>query len=341
MGCCGNSRSKTRRWSWIILLAVVVIVILVAVLSDARGQTPNDGAVATVTNQTCPVMTDEPVDPQQWIEYQGERVYFCCRMCKRKFERHPEVYLANLPQFAIAETDTASPDESHGHTDDHTDGPSEATNGPSHGHGETEPDHAPASDGHGHDGPSAGVDSHEDEGHGHAASSDALSHGEEAEHDHAAHDRSGSQTGLAKIIGWLGNFHPPSVNFPIALLLSGAMAELLLMFTGRSFFDAAARFCIWLGTLSTVPAVILGWFFAGFRLSDPDWIMTVHRWLGTATGVWAIMLLLLCIAAHRTNGQGRRWLPWYRLALFVGALAVAANGFFGGAMIYGLDHYAW
>lgn len=34
-------------------------------------------------------------------------------------------------------------------------------------------------------------------------------------------------------------------------------------------------------------------------------------------------------------------IPWYRLALFIGATAVAANGFLGGAMIYGLDHYAW
>lgn len=81
----------------------------------------------------------------------------------------------------------------------------------------------------------------------------------------------------------------------------------------------------------------MGWFFAGFRLTDPDWIMTVHRWLGTAAGIWAMLVLVLCIVTYRSVA----WKPWYRLALFIGAAAVAANGFFGGAMVYGLDHYAW
>lgn len=341
MGCCSNSKSKTRRWSWIILIGIVAIVILVAVLSGARGQTPAESATPAINNKMCPVMTDETIDPEQWVEHEGNRVYFCCRMCKRKFERDPEAYLANLPQFAKIAADSVSPDDGHGHTDNTAKGSSQATKTETHVHGESQPDHAAASDDHSHDGHSASTDRREGDGHDHAASTDRDSHGEEAKHDHAAHEHCDGQTGLAKLVGWLGNFHPPSINFPIALLMSGAFAELLLMVTGRSYFDAAARFCVWLGTLSTIPAVLLGWFFAGFRLSDPDWIMTVHRWLGTAVGVWAILILLLCIAAHRGDGKGMRWRPSYRLALFLGAAAVTANGFFGGAMIYGLDHYAW
>lgn len=48
------------------------------------------------------------------------------------------------------------------------------------------------------------------------------------------------------------------------------------------------------------------------------------------------------MAAHRTYGselgEGR---TAYRLALLLAVLFVAANAYFGGAMIYGLDHYAW
>ncbi|MBN4061270.1 YHS domain-containing protein [bacterium AH-315-I18] len=250
-----------------------------------------------LTNKTCPVTTDEAVDPQQWIDYQGKRVYFCCQMCKRKFERNPETYLPNLPQFADAAMDT---------------------------HGEH--DHTAIAEAGPH--------------------TDALQQRDEnseeaAEHDHSAHKNGSDQGGLAKLISWLGKSHPPSVHFPIALLISAAVAELLLMVTGRSLFESAARFCVWLGSISTLGAVTLGWFFAGFRLSDPDWIMTVHRWLGTGVGFLAILILALCIAADRPGVQQKRWKLWYRLTLFTGAVAVAANGFFGGAMIYGLNHYAW
>lgn len=329
MDCCGKRR---RRWAWVILLAVVVIVVLLAMLSDARGQTPANGAPAAITNQTCPVTIDEPIDPEQWIEYEGQRIYFCCRMCKRKFEREPQAYLVNLPQFA---------EES-----------AMVNGGTVPGDGQE----ADAHGGHAHEADAqTGHDAESDHAHGHAASTGdhastaalagngALTVGddESSEHDHAAHEPGSGQASLTKLVYWLGNFHPPSVNFPIALLLSGAIAELLLMVTGRSLFEAAARFCVWLGSVSTMGAVLLGWFFAGFKLSDPDWIMTVHRWLGTAAGVWAILILVLCMAAHQREDRSRRWKPWYRLTLFVGAAAVAANGFFGGAMIYGLDHYAW
>lgn len=326
MDCC--SKSKARRWPWIILLIVVAIVVLLTVLSEAKGQPLDNDAASVITNKTCPVTVGEPVDPEQWVEYQGQRVYFCCRMCKRKFEREPEKYLANLPHIAIGaaagQTDPGGHADEHGHDNDvgQADEPAAHDAGSKHTHAAAPEDH---------------TSSVTEGGHGKSAADSE----ESAEHDHAAHEHGGEQTGLVKLISWLGNFHPPSVNFPIALLINGALAELLFMITGRSLFAAAARFCVWLGSVSTIGAVILGWFFAGFRWTDPDWIMTVHRWLGTAAGIWVIMVLTLCIAAYQSDGRGRRWLPWYRLTLFIGALAVAANGFFGGAMIYGLDHYAW
>jgi uncharacterized membrane protein len=123
------------------------------------------------------------------------------------------------------------------------------------------------------------------------------------------------------------------VHFPIAMLIGAALAEVLLMSTGREIFQQAARFCVWIGALSAVPTAVLGWCFGGFQVADDEWILTVHRWLGTLTASWAIALL--AIREHR-GGQRS-----YRPLVFIGAALAMATGFFGGAMIYGLDHYAW
>ena len=89
--------------------------------------------------------------------------------------------------------------------------------------------------------------------------------------------------GVPPLLAWIGRFHPPLVHFPIALLSAAALAELLLVATGKAFFDSAVRFCVWGGALGAVGAALLGWLFGGFRVVDDEWVMTSHRWLGTAT----------------------------------------------------------
>jgi YHS domain-containing protein len=48
----------------------------------------------------CPI-TGKPIDKEKryWTMYKGKRVYFCCSMCKAEFEKDPEKYIKNLPQF--------------------------------------------------------------------------------------------------------------------------------------------------------------------------------------------------------------------------------------------------
>ena len=48
---------------------------------------------------TCPV-TGEAIDKNVFVEYKGKKVYFCCAMCKPKFEADPNKYISKLPQFA-------------------------------------------------------------------------------------------------------------------------------------------------------------------------------------------------------------------------------------------------
>ncbi len=142
--------------------------------------------------------------------------------------------------------------------------------------------------------------------------------------------------GVPRPLAWLGKFHPPAVNFPIAMFTAAALSELLLMRTGRELFFHATRFSVWVGSLGALAAATLGWFFAGFRLADEEWLMTTHRWLGTSASAWALWVLFLCERAYRKAER-----KTFRLALFSATALVTTTGFFGGALLYGLDHYAW
>ncbi len=57
--------------------------------------------VAAVAGEqtTCPVMGN-PIDKNIFIEYQGKKVYFCCKGCPDVFKADPAKYIAKLPQFA-------------------------------------------------------------------------------------------------------------------------------------------------------------------------------------------------------------------------------------------------
>ncbi len=60
----------------------------------------NASAQMQVTNEYCPVIPDEKVDPSISVEYKGQKVYLCCNMCRKDFLENPEAYIGNLPQFA-------------------------------------------------------------------------------------------------------------------------------------------------------------------------------------------------------------------------------------------------
>jgi mono/diheme cytochrome c family protein/uncharacterized membrane protein len=142
-----------------------------------------------------------------------------------------------------------------------------------------------------------------------------------------------------KLLGWLGRFHPATVHFPVALLTAAAVAELLGMATGKRSFDAITRYCVWFGALTAVAAGVLGWLLGGFSLTDASWILMTHRWLGTSTVACAVLVLGLSELSHRSDQRRNR--IGFRIVLFAGAILVLVTGFFGGAVVNGLDHYTW
>jgi hypothetical protein len=84
--------------------------------------------------------------------------------------------------------------------------------------------------------------------------------------------------------------------------------------------------------------VVLGWLHAqaGHGASSPG-VLGLHRWLGTAAGLWAVAVAVL---GERDARCGVR--SWgVRVLVFVGALLVALAGHFGGSLVHGAGFFDW
>ncbi len=268
----------------------------------ARAGALEDAVAPRPINVYCPVQPDQRADATITTIYEGKTIAFCCKRCLRKFEANPERYAARIAQLTGGISDETTDTDAHALDD---------AKGADHG-----ADHP---DNHTGGEPAAPRD-------------DASTH--------LGHDEHGAdRTGFAKLVAWVGRFHPAAVNFPIAMLVGAAVAELLWVGTKRPLFASAGRFCLWFGALGAAGAATLGWCFGGFHLVDGNWIMTTHRWLGTTTALWALATLVVGERAFRRPVDSKR--TAYRTVLCLGVAAVLVTGFFGGAMIYGIGHYAW
>lgn len=295
-----RSSAMKRRVS---ILALVWLPVLIAAATLASAQDSHTQQSAEPPKQVyCPVTTDEKIDLEVFTDYKGQRVYFCCNRCKAKFTRNPEQYAAQLVSALAGQAPQA--------------GGVEHQLGQAQGH-EDAPKSQPAAE------EQKDADHHQD------VAATAPPGKEQGRKEH------GPSTG-PRWQKWLGGFHPPMVNFPIGVLVAGALAELLFIVRRREAFDHAARFCVAFAALTGIPAGVLGWFFAGFQLTDTDPLLAIHRWLGTCTVLWLFVLLCVSGRAHRQAGAPRKL---YRVLLFGGTALVLATGFFGGAMVYGLDHF--
>jgi len=305
---------------------------LIAFPFDAEAYAQNDPPA--LTNTACPVTAGEAVDPAQYVEYQGQRVYFCCDKCRAKFHANPARFADELARvMPVTAPAPGNPDitaRSPLRCPASTVGPANQLGSRPHG-GVKTAHHNENPFAYGQAQPriiTTGATPRP--GAGGAALSDGGN-------DHSAHEVEGSF--FTRLINWFGKFHPPTTHFPIGLLTAAAMAELLFIKTKRPLFDNAAQFCVWLGTAGALAAVTLGWFYAGFHLVDDNWIMTTHRWLGTSVALLSLVVAWLSLISHRAGHAERR--STYRAMLFLTVLLVSATGFLGGAMIYGIDHYMW
>jgi uncharacterized membrane protein len=149
--------------------------------------------------------------------------------------------------------------------------------------------------------------------------------------DDEEEDRSKMGT-VARVLDWLGRLHPIIIHFPLAFF----PAALFTAIVGRRrpAFAKPVQFLVVAGGIIAPIAAVLGWLDA--IDADPGSLLTVHRWLGTAIGLSA---LALAIWAWKRPEEDRRPGMVWGLAAITAALLI--QGWYGGAMVHGIDHMNW
>lgn len=133
---------------------------------------------------------------------------------------------------------------------------------------------------------------------------------------------------------FLGAMHPFAVHFPIALIPTSWVA--LMIARRRGHAVDVMRAIIILAGVAAVGAALLGWFSAGFTLTDEDPIQAWHRWLGTAL---AIAIAGTAVWAWRnTTCLNSRAITW---VLGASTLALLVQGWLGGVLTHGLEHMSF
>lgn len=282
---------------------VAVVGVCLIALSFTSTSAAAVSTTQATANEYCPVMPKTKVEADLWLDYEGQRIYFCHEVCKARFRRAPEKYVTSLPpemQRAIREHPQAAA------TADQPMDMAELQ----HDHMK---DHRPSSDPSG-----SGIAGREADGG----------------------NRQGTST-LSRVGQFLGRFHPVAIHLPIGLLLAAALAEALFIWARAEWLSGAARFSVLLGAAAAVGAASLGWLNAMSVNYDGDLaqVLEYHRWLGTGTAVLAVVVALLSEVYRRRPVTMSR--VAYRLSLFIAAAAVGLTGHLGGTLVYGVNYLAW
>lgn len=148
-----------------------------------------------------------------------------------------------------------------------------------------------------------------------------------------AKDRS-KMTTVERLLDWFGRLHPMIVHFPMAFF----PAALFTAVVGRRrpAFGKPVQFLVVAGGILAPIAALLGWFNGGFEFATDDAMLAPHRWLGTGIGVGAFGL---GIWAWRQPEEDRGLGMIIGLAIITAAIVV--QGWYGGALVHGMDHMNW
>jgi uncharacterized membrane protein len=134
-----------------------------------------------------------------------------------------------------------------------------------------------------------------------------------------------------RLISWFGRMHPFAVHFPIALFPVALVALVFARRRGETV--ELIRALIVVAGAGAVVGAVLGWLNGGLTIYDTDTVLMLHRWLGTALGLF---------------GGVVGWWAWRRRASvhsgrMVSALGVIVallllQGFLGASVTHGWEH---
>lgn len=94
---------------------------------------------------------------------------------------------------------------------------------------------------------------------------------------------------------FFGRFHPMVLHFPVSVLASLLLLEIIALFKGSKGLSLARYVLLALGTHTAVVAAVLGLFLATGGGYDPETLFW-HKWLGVAVAAMALLASGLKIA---------------------------------------------
>jgi len=150
------------------------------------------------------------------------------------------------------------------------------------------------------------------------------------------------------------NWHVMFIHYPIAMLITGTLIELLAIFWLRSGFRAAGRWMILIGALAAVPTALTGWYalndVATTHVADADglywqqrvsaspltlrqWDMLHHHVIYQAIATAVALVLVVTWLGCSDRWRRRLHLPFLVVLLGVCG-AMAAGAWWGGEAVY-------
>lgn len=137
-----------------------------------------------------------------------------------------------------------------------------------------------------------------------------------------------------RLLDWLGRLHPMIVHFPIAFFPTALFTA--IAGRRRPAFAAPVQFMVVAGGIIAPIAAILGWFDGGFDYASDDMLLQNHRWLGTGIGVGALGLAIWALCKPEQDRS-----VGMIVGLAIISTAIVVQGWFGGALVHGMDHLNW
>jgi uncharacterized membrane protein len=131
-----------------------------------------------------------------------------------------------------------------------------------------------------------------------------------------------------------GRLHPVLVHFPIALLITAAAAECVLLTAGDERWRLVVMVGLRAGAVSAVAAAATGWLLAAAPSIDATPLLEWHRWLGTAVAALAALAAISEAFATPGRSQATRL---YRASLFAAGALIPIAGHLGGVLVWGAD----
>jgi YHS domain-containing protein len=81
------------------IMKVLLVVVLMLGLAGGVALAKEEGGKGK-PQTVCPVMGGT-INKELYVDYQGQRVYFCCPACVEPFKKEPEKYLKKMKEQGV------------------------------------------------------------------------------------------------------------------------------------------------------------------------------------------------------------------------------------------------